>query len=54
MVKYIIIIIIIISFSGFSAVNEEIVIWYQLEVGKKLADVLTECSSHHQGEGEEV
>ena len=30
------------------------VICYELERGKKLADVLTECSSRHQGESEEV
>ena len=30
------------------------VICYQLELGKKLADVLTECSSRHQGKSEEL
>ena len=34
--------------------NEEKVICYQLEFGKELADILTECSSRHQGESEEV
>ena len=29
-------------------VTEEKLICYQLELGKQLADVLTECSSHHQ------
>ena len=29
---------------------EEKVICYQLELGKELADVSTECSSRHQGE----
>ena len=29
-------------------------ICYQLELGKKLANVSTECSSRHQGESEEV
>ena len=27
---------------------------YQLELGKELADVSTECCSRHQGESEEV
>ena len=43
--------------SGFSVgfcINEEKVICYQLELGKYLADVLTECSSRHQGESESV
>ena len=39
---------------GSSCINEEKVILYQLELGNELADVLTECSSRHQGESEEV
>ena len=30
-------------------IDEEKVISYQLELGKQLADVLTECSSRHHG-----
>ena len=33
---------------------EEKVICYQLQLRKKLADVLTECFSHHKGGSEEV
>ena len=43
------------SCSGFSVdfcINEEKVICYQLELGKYLADVSTECSSRHQGRSE--
>ena len=46
-----------ISFSGFSVgfcINEGKVIWYQLELGKPLADVSTECSSRHEYKSEEV
>ena len=34
--------------------NEGKVIRFQLELGKQLADVSTECSSRHQGKSEEV
>ena len=37
-------------FSGFSVgscINEEKVVCYQLELGKNLADISSECSSHH-------
>ena len=47
----------VISFSGFTVgfcSNEGKVIWYQLELGKQLADVSTECSSYQEGESEEV
>ena len=37
-----------------ACVNEEKVICFQLELGKKLADVSTECSSRHQGESDKV
>ena len=49
--------VVVISFRGFSGgfcSNEGKVIWYQLELGKQLADVLTECSSCQEGESEEV
>ena len=32
---------------------EDKVICYQLELGKQLADILTECSSHHQGKSDD-
>ena len=40
--------------SKFRTVLVEEVIWYHLKLRKELASVLTKCSSHHQGESEEV
>ena len=39
---------------AYNTIDREEVICYQLEFGKELADISTECSSFHQGKVKEV